>query len=209
MNKELRHKRVRLLVSKANKKRKKQARQIDILCNDIIAAQRNFIKSLGTISFTAGFYESIVGTTDLRDLIFTAIKLIKDRIGDGNVAFFLRHHESFNLHMFETDNPIDLEPQHLENCFTPLLVDSICKLNKICTLNHLLEMGLQGNPACLNKISAATIPLGQSGSSLGFILIYRSSENKLTAAELNNISSVTSGLSRAIQFCQTLLNSSL
>ena len=41
-----RHKRVRLLVKKLNTKRKKQAQKIDILCNDFIAAQRDFIKNL-------------------------------------------------------------------------------------------------------------------------------------------------------------------
>jgi len=38
-------------------------------------------------------------------------------------------------------------------------------------------------------------------------LIYRSSENKLTPDELNNISAVTGGLSRAIQARQVLLHS--
>ncbi|GAH10763.1 unnamed protein product, partial [marine sediment metagenome] len=39
-----RYKRLRLLVSKVNKQRKKQAQKIDILCNDFIAAQKDFIK---------------------------------------------------------------------------------------------------------------------------------------------------------------------
>ena len=199
--------RLRLLVGKLNKERKKQAKKIDILCNDLIAANRDFIKRLNTISFTANLYESIVGTTDLSSLLYTACKLIKDEIPDANVAFFLRGQESFELHMFESDQPITLEQQHLENCFTPELVDNICKSNKLCRLEDMFAMGLQGNLIELNKISAITIPLGQLGLSLGFILIYRSSENKLTDAELNNISPVTPGLCRAIQSCQVLLHS--
>jgi len=203
-----RHKRLRLLIAKLNKERKKQAKKIDILCNDFIAAQRDFIKKLNTISFTANFYESIIGTTDLGSLILTAGKLIKDEIGDSNVAFFLRQADGFELHLFKSDQPIALEEQRLENCFTAELVDNICKSNKLCTLDEMLAMGLQGNPIYLNKISAVTIPLGRLSSSPGFILIYRPSANKLTTEELNNITAITCGLSRAIQFCQLLLHSS-
>ena len=86
-------------------------------------------------------------------------------------------------------------------------MNNICKSNKVCTLDDMFAMGLQGNLIGLNKISGVTIPLGLHGSSLGFILICRSSENKLAAEEISNISAVTSGLSRAIQCCQTILHS--
>lgn len=202
-----RQKKLRLLISKLNKERKKQAKKIDILCNDLIAAQRDFIEKLKTISFTANFYEAIVGTTDLSSLFYTAGKLIKGEIPDANIAFFLRQQDNFELHLFENDHPITLEKQRPENCFTSEWVDNICKLNKICTLDDMFAMGLQGNLIGLNKISAVTIPLGQFGPSLGFILIYRSSQNKLTPDGLNNISAVTRGLSRAIQARQVLLHS--
>lgn len=192
---------------KLNKQRKSQAKKMDILCNDLIAAQRDFIKRLDVISFTANFYESIVGTSDLSSLLYTAAKLIRDRNADLNIAFFLRKEGNFELHLFESDQPIALAKQDLENCFTSELVDDICKSNKLCTLDCLLAMGLQGNPAVLNKISAVTIPLGRLGASLGFILVWRSSENKLTAEELNNISAVTCGLSGAIESCRALLHS--
>ena len=194
-----RYKRLRLLISKLNKERKNQAKKIDILCNDLIAAQRDFIRRLDTVSFTANFYESIVGVNDLNNLLDTAGKLIKEEISDTNVAFFLRQQESFELHMFENDQPITLGKQRLENCFTSELVDNICKSNKICTLNDMFAMGLEGNLVSLNKISAVTVPLGRLGLSLGFILIYRSSQNKLTADELNNITAVTFGLCRAVE----------
>ena len=202
-----RQEKLRLLVSKLNKERKKQAKKIDILCNDLIAAQRDFIEKLKTISFTANFYEAIVGTTDLSSLFYTAGKLIKEEIPDANIAFFLRQEDNFELHLFESDHPITLDKQRPENCFTSEWVDNICKLNKICTLDDMFAMGLQDNLVGLNKISAVTIPLGLFGPSLGFILIYRSSQNKLTPDELNNISAITRGLSRAIQSCRVLLHS--
>jgi len=207
MDHKQRNRRLRLLVSKLNKERKKQAKKTDILCKDLIAAQRDFIKKLDTISFTANFYETIVGATDLSSLILTAGKLIKDEIPDANIAFFLCQADSFELHMFESNQPITLGKQHLENCFSPELVDNICKSNKICTLDDMFAMGLQGNLTSLNKISAVTVPLGRLGSSLGFILICRSSQNKLTADELNNVCAVTCGLSRAIASCRVLSHS--
>lgn len=201
-----RYKRLRVLIHRVNKQRKKQAQKIDILCNDFIAAQKDFIKRLNSISFTANFYESIVGTTELNGLLYTAGKLIQDEVADSNVAFFLRQAEGFKLHIFESNDETG-EQQHIENCFTAELVDNICKSNKLCTLNSLFAMGLEGNLGQLNKISAVTIPLNHFGSSLGFILIYRPVQNKLTESELNNVCAVTPGLSQAIASCQALCHS--
>jgi len=197
-----RHRRLRLLVGELNRERKKQAKKIDILCNDLIGAQRDFIKKLNTVSFTASFYGAIVGAADLNTLVLAATKLIKGEVAYSNVAFFLRQEDGFELHVNESSQPIALEKQHLENYFTTELVDNICKSNKICSLDDMFAMGLEGKLTVLNRISAATIPLGQGGSSLGFILIYRSSANKLAPDELKNIAGVSPGLSRAIQSCR-------
>jgi hypothetical protein len=192
------------MIKRLNKDRKKQNQKIDILCNDLISAQRNFIKRLGIIIFVANFYESIIGTTDLNKLLITVFEFIKAENEETNVTFFLRQGENFELHMFESDGPIAIEKQFIENCFTQELMDNISKSNKVCTLDDMYAMGLQGNLNELNKISAVTIPLGLLGSSLGFILVYRSSENKLAIDEISRISAVISGLSRAITSCRTL-----
>ena len=204
MDDKQRHRRLRLLIKKLNKDRKKQNQKIDILCNDLIAAQRNFINRLAIISFTANFYESIIGTTDLNKLLYTAVELIKAENADVNITFFLRQEENFELYMFESCRPIAVEKQYIESCFTPELMDNISKSNKVCTLDDMFSMGLQGNLSGLNKISVVTIPLGLLGSPLGFILVYCSSDNKLCADEISRISAVISGLSRAITSCQTL-----
>ncbi len=193
-----RHKRLRLLIKKLNSERKRQAKKTDILCNDLIAAQRHFIKKLNTINFTANFYESIIGCTDLNGLLCTASSLIKEKITDANISFFLREAESFELFMFYSDRPVTIGKQRPEDYFSPELVEDICKANKVCTIEDMFAMGLQGNLNVLNKISAVTIPLGLFGSSLGFILIYDRLENKLTADEIDDIYAVTCGLSRAI-----------
>lgn len=215
MNDEKRNKRLRLLISRLNKERKKQAKQIDILCNDFIAAQKDFIKSLNTIGFAADFYEAIAGLTELNELLCTAGNLIKDQIPDVNVTFFLLapnnaegpQHDNFELHIFESDESIDLEDRRIENFFTAELVGNIAKSNRICTIEDMLAMGLAGSPACLEKISTAAIPLSTPASSLGFVLIYRSSRNQLTADELKAVSQIAPGLARSIASCRALIGS--
>ena len=199
-----RYQTIRLLVGKVNKERKRQAKKIDILCNNLVEAQRDFIKRLSTIAFVANFYESIVGITDFNSLLYTSGKIIRNELPDANIAFFLRGQDNFELHLFENNKPIALEKQHLETCFTQEVVDNICKANKICTLDDMFAMGLQGNLCKLNKISALAIPLSRLGSSLGFILVYHLSQNKLNAEALNNITAVTFGLARALQSCNSL-----
>jgi hypothetical protein len=213
VSEQIRNKRLRLLITRLNKERKKQAKQIDILCNDFIAAQRDFIKSLQSISFAADFYEGIAGLTDLNELLCTAGKFIKNQVPDANVAFFLlvpsgaeglqggnpdRRRTSFELHIFESNQPIDLGDRRIENFFTTELVDNIAKSNRICTIDDMLAMGLAGSPACLEKISAAAIPLSARSGSLGFILIYRSSQKPIAPDELKCIAQVTPGLARSI-----------
>ena len=221
MDQKQRHSRLRLLIRRLNKERKKQAQKIDLLCNDFILTQREFLERLNIINFTANFYESILGATDLSSLLYTAAKLIKDEIPDSYVAFFLPgfscsrepqkgstfQQDNFEWYVFESDQPITLEKQHLKDSFTPELVDNICKSNKLCTLDDMFAMGLQDNLVRLSKISAVTVPLCRFGSSIGFILIYCLSQNKLTPSELKNIPAVTCGLSRAIQSYQVVLNS--
>lgn len=203
-----RNKRLRLLVKKLNKERKKQAKQIDILCNDLIAAQRDFIKRLKTISFIANFYESIIGKTDLNNLLHRAVELIKEKADGADITFFLRQAESFELHTFESSRAVGSEKQHIESCFSPELIDNVCASNKVCTLEDMFAMGLQGNLVELGKTSAVTIPLDTSCPLSGFILVYRSSEKKLTADEIHDISAVTYGLSQAISSCRTFSHSS-
>lgn len=209
MGDEKRHKRLRLLLRGLNKERKKQSRQIDILCNDLIGAQRNFIKKLGTISFIASFCESIVGLTDLNNLLCTAARIIKAETSDAFVCFFLRQGDDFQLHVFESTTParqqtVALERQHLEACFTHELMDNICNANKVCTLDEMFALGLQGNPIGLKQLSVVSIPLVLPGQSLGFMLLARPCEKRLTTDEIERVTSTSYGLCRAITGCATV-----
>ena len=207
MNDERHNKRLRLLIAKLNKERKRQAKQIDILCNDLIAAQKQFLKALKVIGFAANFYEAIAGLTDLNELLCTTGNLIKDQIQDVNVAFFLLQANSFELHIFESDQPIDLEDRRIENFFTTELVDEIAKSNRLCTIDDMLAMGLAGNPRCIEKVAAAGLPLNHHGRSLGFVLLYRGSQRPFTCDELKSIAQISSGLTRSIAACRDLVHS--
>jgi hypothetical protein len=201
----LRHKRLRLLLKNLNRQRKKQAKQIDILCNDFVTAQKDFIGKLNIIHFTADFYESIIGSTDLSTLLHTTAAWIKDEIGETNITFFLRQEDNFELHIFEAAAPDQTDSHNLENHFSPELMDGICRANRACTLEDMLAMGLQTNPSQLARLAAITLPLGTLGSSHGFILLYRSSDHKkLELADLRNLTAVKHGLSQAIAACQQL-----
>jgi len=207
MDHKQRHKRLRLLINKLNKDRKRQAKKIDILCNDIIAAQRSFIQALNTVSFAEDFYRSIIGVTDLNKLLNIADRYIRDEIPDANVTFFLRQADGFKLHMSGNSRPITLEKHRLENCLNGELAEAISQSNKILTLDDMFAMGLQSNKIGLSKLSAVTVPLGDFPRSAGFILIYRTSSIELTSQYVDKISAVTCGLSQAIQACHVALQS--
>ena len=197
-----RHQRLRLLLKRLNKERKKQAKKTDILCNDLIGAQRAFIRKLKTISFTAGFYESIIGMTDLNNLLYTAGKLIESDAPGADVAFFLRRAESFEIYIFENNPNTTLKKEQLESWFTRELLDSACKANRVCTLDEIFELDMHGNPTGLSETSAVTVPLSLLGASLGVMLVYRCSDNKLATEEIKDVSAIVNGLSQAIVGCR-------
>jgi hypothetical protein len=207
VSEEKRNNRLRQLISRLNKERKKQARQIDILCNDLIAAQKQFVKELKVIGFAADFYESITGLTDLNELLVTAGGLLKDQVPDSNVAFFLLQNNNFEMHIFESDQPIELEDKRIENFFTLESVEAIAQSNRICTIDDMLAMGLEGNPLCLEKVSAVGLPLNHHGCSLGFVLLYRAFQHPFCREELKALEQISTGLTRAIAAARTLVNS--
>ncbi|MHC4255799.1 MAG: hypothetical protein ACYSYW_09695 [Planctomycetota bacterium] len=198
-----RHERIKRLVHVLNKARKRQAKKVDILCNDFIAAQRSFIKKLEIIAFAADFYESIMGITELQALLEKANSHMLNAADNSHIAFFFRNESGFEKHIF--NSPGEMPENHeFPEAITDEVAENICTLNKVCTIEELLTMGLQCNPNLLNKMTAVTIPLGEMGSSIGFILLYRFGENPISSTEINYICSITSGLSQAIKSCKML-----
>jgi hypothetical protein len=199
-----RYERIKRLVHVLNKARKRQAKKVDMLCNDFITAQRSFIKKLEIIAFAADFYESIVGTTDLQTLLQKANRHILNVADNSHIAFFLRNESGLEKHILDSSDVNASENHELPDAITDEVAQNICTLNKVCTVEELLTMGLQCSPNLLNKMTAVTIPLGKMGCSIGFILLYRNGKNSINNSEINNIYSITSGLSQAITSCKTL-----
>lgn len=179
-----------------------QAKKIDILCNDIIGAHGDFVRQLGNLAFVVESYESLLAQSDIGGLLATAAELIRGGVADCNVAVFLVDSGRFELHVVDEDSPIDIDRGRLESYFNPEVADSICRSNKVCSLEDMFEMGLIGNLSELGRICAAAVPLGRWGEAVGFILLYRRSENGFSRDELAKVVGITPGLCRAIKACQ-------
>lgn len=202
MSQSQRQERLRLLVKKLNKERKRQASQIDILCNDFIGAHRGFVNRLNGVSFAASFYKNLLGESDLRRLLMRAGQLLEKEVPGANITFFLRQPEGCRIPTFESHEALLIDNRPLEDRFQSALVDNICKANQLCTLDDLFDMGLEGDPTELNEVSMATLPLNDLGRALGFVLMYRPVPCRLRPDELRKAGLITCGLSRAIVGCR-------
>lgn len=202
MSQDQRQKRLRLLIKKLNKTRKRQASQIDILCNDLIVAQRGFVKRLDNVSFATAFYKSLLGESDLHRLLTGTGRVLKGAIPDASITFFLRQPEGYRFRVPDSRDGLLIEGRPLEDCFNSELVDGICKSKQLCSLADLFDLGLEGNLEELNNVSVATLPLKDLGRSLGFMLIYRPVSCPLKHEELHRIGLITCGLSHAISGCR-------
>lgn len=197
-----RHIKLRELVRRLRQSRRAQAKQIDILCNDMVEAHGEFVKRLKALNFGISFYESILGRGDLRSLVDAAAKSIKNHVSDSNVVVFLCECEGINLHIVDENKPVGIDCRELQSYFTPELVGKISRVNWVCSLDDIFEMGLEGDLGVLNKISAAGVPIRQRGPGVGFVLIYRSVEQRLSPEELAAVAGVMSGLCQAIESCK-------
>lgn len=186
------------LVRRLNQIRHRQGKKIDILCNDIVGAHRDFLQQLQILTFGVNFYESLLGHTDLSSLLDAAGALVKKHVAGSDVTVFLLDSEGFKLHIADDNNPISVDSDKIEGYFTDSVVRDICHSDRICTLDDMCNLGLQGNPNVLKSLSAAAVPLGKFGAPVGFVLICRSSQNPLTVDELDQIAAIVPGLARAI-----------
>jgi hypothetical protein len=180
---------------------------VDILCNDLVAAQREFMRRLNSVGFAARFYKDLLGLTDLRTLLSRAARLIREELPGTGIVFFLRQADGGDLRICDAEPILGFQGPRLVDCFTPELVADICKSNRLCALDDLFGMGLEGDREELNSLSLATIPLQDLGRSLGFVLAYRAATHPLRADELDKIGLITCGLSQAIRACGAALHS--
>ncbi len=192
------HKRALKVIRHLRSQQDIQGRKIDILCSDMVSAHIQFAQKQSRMNFAVSFYESILGCTDRETLLDSTIRCIEANVLDAGCAVFLLAEEGFSLHTGEGFSSGDIEKTHLQDWFAQPLIDQISQMNRICSLEQLLRMGLQGPPAMMKTLSAAAVPLGRFGHGLGFLFIYRHAEHPLMSEELSRIAAVSAGLREAI-----------
>ncbi|HOK96590.1 MAG TPA: hypothetical protein PK052_05705 [Anaerohalosphaeraceae bacterium] len=175
-----------------------QAKQIDILCRDMVGAHREFSVKLATLNFAVSFYESLLGCSDMETLLDTAAGRFRAALNGADAAIFLLSDHGFDVHIANAGLFEPVEKGQFANWFTPKLVDTISRMNRICWLEQMLRMGLQAPPGVLKTISLAAAPLGQFEKGAGFVLIYRPASMPLQPDELSCVAAVAPGLRKAI-----------
>jgi hypothetical protein len=177
----------------------RQHKKIDILCRDIVGAHGEFIQKIATLSFVLRFQESLLGISELTSILDTAAGFIRENLDAAGVAIFLVEPKGFDIHFSNSTSEFAVEKGNFETWFTSQVVQEISRSSRICTLEQMLQMGLQANPAMLKHITVAAVPLGKMGKGVGFILLYRQAEKPFTGEEFGNICAAAPGLRIAIQ----------
>lgn len=164
----------------------------------MVSVHQDFSTKLAALSFTTSYYESLLGCTGLADLLDTAIRGIREAVKEIDAAVFLLSENGFDIYMADAGVADPVEKKQFRHWFTRELIRSVSQMNRVCSLEQLLRMGLQGPPAILKTISLAAIPLGQFGEEVGFVLVYRPAHLPLQSEELSRLAAVSAGLRKAI-----------
>ena len=196
-----RHKKIRNLVKTLNTKRKAQARQIDILCNDIVSAHKTFTLQLNEMMYANEIFESLIGIRTTEDIISQTSAILRKNLADSNIAIYLKTTGKFEFHHSDMVTQTCFQAIELEKCFTPEIAENICKSNSVCNLNNLFEMGFNGSVNMLKNISLATIPMNKFKPATGFILIYKNSNEPLTVEDLQKSAIAATAIGKALVTC--------
>jgi len=204
MQQKTRRTRLRLLIGKLNAERKSQAQKIDILCNNLISTQRDYIKALDRISFEASFYGSLLASANLQELLCAAAGLIERQIPGTIVNFVVRRSGRFEWHECGTENLTCPPTQQCKKYIEEHLVTNIRTLSKPCNISEVYRFACQQEIQGFGKQSAIIVPLLMEGLCVGAILIWHSKETNPTQEKLAAIEAVSSGLAKTIAASQVL-----
>ncbi|MCF7972659.1 MAG: hypothetical protein K9N55_02475 [Phycisphaerae bacterium] len=195
MNQENRNQRLRLMVKQLNKDRKKQARQIDLLCHDLIDAQRVFVRRLETIGFAANLYKSFLGVQDTEQILQILINEVQSYMPSMDVNLVLRQSHGCKIYPLETTTR---DEGHPVDAFDGAVVEAVCRANKPCHLEDLLGMGLPLSPQKASRTQMTTLPLPQGGRCMGFIVLTSPANIQVHAHMMEQITLAGSGISQAV-----------
>ena len=195
----IRRKHIRSLVHGLNLARRRQARQIDILCTDMVAAHGEFSVQLRSLVDTIHFYEAILGKKDLTSLLDTAAAQIQSLLADTKAAIFMLETNGFAMHRVPAPSDSALSDCQLESGISAEIVHKLSNNRQLCMIDGMWEMGLEDVSGEFRKLTAAAIPLTHRGPGLGFILLYRTVSKPFNRKELEKINSLVPGLRDAIR----------
>ena len=199
-----RRQRVLSVVKKLNKIRKVQGKKIDILCNDMLIAQKQIVSQMLSFDFMIDFYESIIGQHNINKLLNAACQKIIENIPESNIAIYINKDNAFrSIHLNENIEN-NLSSQQLADLFEISTAKSIGRSNMICGIEEMLSMGLNSSLKSFDNYSIFAVPLSGYSRSEGFILIWRDRATPIDSNELDRLGSVSVPLVKAIRSCQAL-----
>ncbi len=184
---------IRTLRGKLNR----QNRQINMLCRDMVDAHSQFVLKMSQLNFSAAFCETLLAARDIETLIELAAMVFGKHLKNASTAVFLLDGRGYNIHIGSHSQSSN-EKEVFENWFSPAVVAEISRNNRVCTMQEMLAIGLQANPASLKHIAAIAVPLGQLGRGVGFVLLYRPADMPFDQHEASMASVAASGLRSAI-----------
>ena len=193
---------MRQLIRKLNTVRRTQKQQIDILCNDILAAHGDFIKYLNNFRFIADFYENLLEATNLGSLASAAGEFLTENIAGCSAVIIFTASDVPQVNFYTKDPSLEDISSNISPQLTAKMVAAVCQSSRVCSADELCSMGFFASPAVLKRISLAAIGLNNTGPALGMILLYRSADKPFSNSELANVLSVTKGLAKAVKALQ-------
>lgn len=200
-----RRQRVLSVIKKLNKVRKVQGKKIDILCNDMLTAQKQIVGQMLSFDFMLDFYESIIGQHNINKLLSAASQKIIENIPESNIAIYLNKDNAFRATHLNENFKNNLTLQQLTDIFEISTARSIGRSNMICGIEEMLSMGLNSSLKSFNNYSIFAVPLSGYSRSEGFILIWRERANPINSNEIDRLASVSVPLVKAIRSCQALI----
>ena len=173
----------------------RQERKIEILCKDMVAAHGEFAEKLSIMQFTVLFQDALLGVREKGLLLERAAEELCKGLCRAHTAVFVAGRKGFEIYICQDG---DIGREHLQNWFGPELAAELSLSHKICSLEEMLEMGLQASPGSLKNLTAVAVPMGRSGEASGFILLWRGAERPFGKWELARAAAAASGLRMAI-----------
>lgn len=180
-----------------NQQRRQQKKKIDILCNDIIAAQRTFVDKLSHYNFVLDFYESIIGQTNIKKLIDIAGQKIKNSLSNYEIGIYCLEKGCFE-YLSQKDNSL------IESFFSPLISQKISKTNTVLSVDEIALLGGDCESEIFKKIDFCSVPISGYGSAMGFVLIWANLPNKISPQCISKMQSICPSLAKAFRSCGQL-----